>query len=138
VPVPDPLPPAVIAIHASLLDADQAQPLAVVTVTFPVPPPAGTLAEVGAIANVQPEPWVIVNVTPPTVIVPERDAPPEEATVYWTVPVPLPAPDTVIQGSGDDADQAHPLPAVTVIDPEPPAAGTVAVVGDSVRVQPRP
>ena len=74
--MPLPVAPALrVAIEESLLDADHVQPAAVVTVTLSVPPPEGKLALVGAIENVQPEPWLTVNVCPAIVSVPVRAGP---------------------------------------------------------------
>jgi hypothetical protein len=68
---------------------------------------------------------------------PDRLAPEFAATVNATVPLPLPAaPEvTVIHGADATAVHAHPLDAVTVKLPVPPAAGTVAPPGFSVYVQ---
>jgi hypothetical protein len=64
----------VIVTHAAPLDAVQLQPLDVVTVTVPLPPPAAKLWLVGEIVNVQDEPgWVTVKVCPAMVSVPVRD-----------------------------------------------------------------
>ncbi len=54
-PAPLPLAPAVMVIHESLLVAVHAQPVVVVTLTDPDPPPAGALCEVGLMVNAQPE-----------------------------------------------------------------------------------
>jgi hypothetical protein len=71
--VPEPLAPLVIVIQAALLVALHEQPVPPVTLKDPVPPDAGTDPEVdpsvklhGAAA------CVIVNVCPPSVIVPVR------------------------------------------------------------------
>jgi hypothetical protein len=77
---------------------------------------------------------VTVNVWPATTMEPDRLAPEFAATVNATVPLPLPAaPEvTVIHGADATAVHAHPLDAVTVKLPVPPAAGTVAPPGFSV------
>ena len=61
--VPGPLPagPDVIAIHASLLRADQEQPAPVVIAMVPVPPIAAMLWLAGVTELVQPSPSVIVT-----------------------------------------------------------------------------
>lgn len=63
-----------------------------------------------------------MKVFPATVIVPVRWLPEFAATVNAMVP--LPEPETglvsVIQLSAVDAVQAHPVPAVIVMDPLPP------------------
>ena len=76
--MPLPLAPAVTVIHASLLAAVQAQPVPAVTVTVPVVAAEDVKFEdVGAMVNVHGAPtWVTVNVCPPIVIVPVRDAVP--------------------------------------------------------------
>src|SRR6478735_11150265 len=88
VPLPVPVAPAVMDSHAALLLAVHAQPAAPVTVTLPVPPCAGTLPDVGSIANVQLAPWVTVKVWPAIVSVPVRGPP--AAALNRTVPVPVP------------------------------------------------
>ena len=73
-PLPLPVAPALIVIHASLLVAVHAQPVDVATETVPVPPPDVTLADAGEIVGVQIiAACVIVNVLPPTVTAPVRD-----------------------------------------------------------------
>jgi hypothetical protein len=72
-PLPVPLDPALIVIHASVSVAVQSQPPAAVTTTLPVPPDEGTLAAAGAIVGAHGAPaWVTVKVLPPTVSVPVR------------------------------------------------------------------
>jgi hypothetical protein len=63
-------------IHASLLTAVQLQPVPAVTVTVPVvAADVAKFDDVGAIVNVQGAPaCVTVNVCPPIVTVPVRDA----------------------------------------------------------------
>jgi len=75
-PLPDA--PALMVIQASLLVADQLQPVPAVTVTVPVvAADVVRFDEVGAIVNVQGAPaWVTVKVWPPIVIVPVRDVVP--------------------------------------------------------------
>jgi hypothetical protein len=69
---------------------------------------------------------VIVNVSPPAVIVPLRsDWLLFAATVKLTVPLPDPLAPLVIviQAAESVAVHAHPPPAVTLNEPVPPAAG---------------
>ena len=74
-PLPLPLAPVVTVIHAALLLAVQLQPVAAVTVIVPVVPEAGGVADVGEIDGAQGAPaCVTVNVAPPTVSVPVREA----------------------------------------------------------------
>jgi hypothetical protein len=65
-------------IHASLLTAVQVQPAAAVTATFPLPAmDVVKFQDVGEIVAVHGSPaCVTVNVCPPMVIVPVRDAVP--------------------------------------------------------------
>ncbi len=68
---------------------------------------------------------VIVNVSPPAVIVPVRaDVVGFAATLKLTVPLPEPLDPLVIviQLAESVAVHAQPLPAVTVKDPVPPSA----------------
>ena len=73
VPVPLPVAPAVIVIHAALLVADQAQPVPAVTVAEPVVAAAPADCVVGDTENVQAAAaWLTVTVTPATVAVAVR------------------------------------------------------------------
>lgn len=96
VPLPFPLPPDVIEIHAALLLALQAQPAAEVTATAPLPPAGATDCDSGDIAKVHASPCVMVTVCPATVSVPERGGPGAAATLNETVPPPLPLPSEAI------------------------------------------
>src|SRR4051812_34122264 len=87
-PGPGPFPPDAMVIHASLLTAVQAHPVAVVPVTCAVPPPACAPCEVGLIVKVRGAPPVVpvpacvtVKATPPTMMLPVRSAPLLGATV---------------------------------------------------------
>jgi hypothetical protein len=72
-PLPVPVAPALIVIHATLLVALHAQPVAAVTVTVPLPPADVGLADVGEIVGAHDEPaCVTVKVLPPIVSVPVR------------------------------------------------------------------
>ncbi len=124
VPLPLPLAPAVMVIQASLLAAVHAHPVAVVTLTEPDPPPAGTVCEVGLRVNEQPELWVTVKVWPAMVIVPVRCGPVFAATENCVAPLPLPlAPEAiVIHAALLVAVQAQSLAAVTLTEPPPPVA----------------
>ena len=62
VPLPLPLAPAVTVIHAALLVAVHAQPVAAMTLTDPDPPLAVKVWLVGLMVNKQPELWVTVKV----------------------------------------------------------------------------
>ncbi len=71
---------------------------------------------------------VTVKFCVPTLIVPDRDAPVLlGAAVYCTDPFAAPEPVAVSHEAFDVADQLHPL--VTLNDPLPPAAATVALPG---------
>ncbi len=74
-PLPELLAPELIVIQVSLLSAVHAQPVAVVTLTLPVPPLAVRVWLVGLIENEQPLACVTVKVWPATVIVPVRCGP---------------------------------------------------------------
>jgi len=72
-PEPEPLAPLVIVTQEALLVAVQLHPVAVVTITVPLPPAAGSDWLVGEIVIEQAgAAWVTVNVLPPTVSVPVR------------------------------------------------------------------
>ena len=78
--------------------------------------------------------WLIVNVRPAIVNVSDRDDPEFALTESVTVPFPLPVapPVMLIQFACSSVVHAHPLPAVTVTDTDPPAAGTFWLVGEMV------
>jgi hypothetical protein len=65
VPLPVPLLPDVIAIHAALLVAVHPQPLPFVTFTLPVPPPAVKFWLVGLIVGVQTGGAGLLRMMPP-------------------------------------------------------------------------
>jgi hypothetical protein len=119
--LPLPVAPEVTLIHAALLVALQLQPVPAVTATVPVAPPALTLTDTGEIDGAHGAPaWVTVNVSPPIVSDPVRDALDVfAATAYDTDP--LADPDapcvTVIHAVLLTALQLQPLAAVTVTTP---------------------
>ena len=139
VPFPLPVAPVLSAIHASLLRACQAQPVAADTVTVPVPPPAAALADAGEIVGVHGAPaWVSVNVLPPIVIVPVRGVVVVfAAAVYETEPLPVPLDPAlmVIHESVSVAVQSQPPAAVTATVPVPPEEATLAAAGAIVGAQ---
>jgi hypothetical protein len=75
---------------------------------------------------------VTLNVCPPIDSVPSRVPPGFAATLNATEPFPVPlAPDVmVIHETLLLAVHAQPLAVVTLTEPEPPAAGTVWLVGE--------
>lgn len=139
VPLPDPE-PAVIDTQAAPVDAVHAHPVCVLTLNWPVPPPAGAVPDVGSIVYVQggggggaaAAAWLTVNVWPPAVIVPLRV---EVAEFAWTenaiVADPVPDVDdvTVIHDAPDAVVHEHPEPVVSANEPEPPSAVTSCDVG---------
>ena len=142
--VPLPLPDAplvTVSQLVSLLAALQGHPSAARTSNAPVPPPAGTDADVDDSENVHPCPWLTVKVRPAIVIVPERDGPGVPSTLKLTLPLPLPPGGLeviLIHGTLGVAVQVHPLPAVTETLPLPPDAGTFCESGEIENVQPCP
>ena len=80
-PLPLPLPPEVIVIHGTPLDADHEQPPPAVIPTLFLAPPAGTLTFGGDNEIAQPLAWLTVNVWPPIVSTPDRAGPEEASTV---------------------------------------------------------
>src|SRR5690349_10341610 len=121
--------------HGALLVALHAQPAPVVTATVPVPPCAGTLADVGSIANEQLPSWVTVKVWPAIVSVPVRGPP--AAALNCTVPLPVPPAPEVSDRHGALllAVQAQPAPPVTVTLPVPPFARRLVDVRSIETVQ---
>jgi hypothetical protein len=81
-----------------------------------------------------------VNVCPAIVIVPDRPGPFVEATVKFTVPLPVPLAPAVIVIHDCElaAVHAQPPPAVTVTDPLPPAGATDCESGEIENVHPFP
>jgi len=92
--------PAEIVSQLALLLAAHAHPSAVLTSNDPDAPPAGAEAEADESDNAHPCPWLIVNVEPAIVNVPDRPGPVVDATEKFTVPFPVPLPpdEIVIQG----------------------------------------
>src|SRR5207302_1489234 len=136
--------PRVIAIQLAPEVAVHAQVVAdAVTVTAPSPWSCSNCLLVGAIVNVQAgggggggggaAACATVNVCPAAVSLVARAAPVFAATLYSTVPLPVPdAPALiVIHGTLDAAVQAQAGPAVTATVAVAPAAPTEAVVGAS-------
>ena len=125
--MPLPVAPALTVIHVALLVAVQAQPVAAVTVTVPVPAADVTLADAGEIVGPHSTAacCVTVNVDPAIVSVPVRLVVPV-LTAIANVAVPDPEPDapalTVIHAALLTAAHTQPVPAVIVLLPMPPAA----------------
>ena len=117
-------------IHVLLLCAVQGQPVPEVTPNVPVPPAPEIVAETGLIAYVHPSAWLIVDVSPATVIVPVRAGPLLAATKTFTGPLPAPVAPNVIEIHALllVAVQVQLLPAVTLIAPPPPPFGNVPVL----------
>jgi len=132
-PLPVPAVPDVTVSHAALLLAVHAQAAVVVTATVPVPAVAGAVWVVGEIEYAQaggvaePAACETANVRFAIEIVPVRAAPVFAPTEKLTVPFPLPVePDvTVIHGALLSTVQSQTVGDCTVIDPEPPVAGTL-------------
>jgi hypothetical protein len=126
VPLPDPVLPDVIVNQPASLLAAHPQPSLVFTSKVPDAPDAGADAVDDDRANVHPCPWLMVNVCPAIVSVPERPGPLVDATVKFTVPFPVPPdPDViVIHDSVRVAVHAQPAAAVTFTEPVPPDDGT--------------
>jgi hypothetical protein len=139
VPGPLPLAPDVIVIQVALSVAVHAQPAVAVTVMVPVPAAAVTLADAGEIVGAHGVPaCVTVKVAPAIVNVPVRLVVAVLAlAVNDTAPDPVPAaPELiVIHGALLTALQTHPVPAVTVLLPVPPAAAIACDVGEIVGAQ---
>ena len=144
VPLPVPLDGSAV-IQGTLLTARHEQPAAVVTVNDGAGLPAlftealdelSEYVQLGATAAA----WLTVNVCPSTVMTPDRGLDAVlPATANDTTPSPLPVgpPEKVIQSSRLVALHPHPLGAMTLKDPDPPAAaiGEATPVGFSRYVQ---
>ena len=134
-PFPLPLAPALMVIHATLLEAAQLQPVDAVTVTVPELPPDATLADVGEIVGAHAVACVTVKVLPAIVRVPVRLVVPVfAAAAMVTVPFPVPAAPavTVIHAALLTAVHTQPAAALTVVPAVPPAAGSDWLVGEIV------
>jgi hypothetical protein len=128
VPFPLPLAPDVIVSHDALLLAVHAHPLWVVTPTEPLDAVSGAFWPADESENehgAAPAACVTVNIWPAIVKVPFRAAPVLAATLYATVPLPVPvAPEVMV--SHDAllvAVHAQPDPLVTVTVPVLAVAG---------------
>ena len=137
-PVPDEVPSA---IHGAALDAAHAHVLCdAATVTVPLPPAAANDCGAALAVNVHgggAPACVTANVWPAIVTMPLRSLVAVfAATSRRTVPLPLPfAPaPIVIHGVLDDDAHVQPAPAATDTVTDPPAATTLALVADSVKV----
>ena len=133
-PGPDPLLPAVMAIHEALLLAAHGQSADVVTAVLPLPPAAAKARLVGDVLYEQLLPdCVAVYVFPAIVSVPVRVAAVRlVATMKATVPFPLPGPGlmTAIHATLLAASHSHAEGAVTVVLPNPPSATNHPVVDE--------
>jgi hypothetical protein len=138
-PLPDPVAPPVSVIHAALLAAVHAQPVAAVTLLAPLPAAAVKDWLAGEIDGEQAAAaWVTVKVAPAIVSVPVRiDATVLAATLNPTVPLPDPVAPlvTVIQAALLAAVHAQPVGIVTVLLPVPAAAVNDWLVGEIEAVQ---
>jgi hypothetical protein len=139
VPLPVPDAPDVILSHELCSEADQLQPVEVVTAKEAEPPARATDCDVGDTENVQGAPaCVTVTDCPAIVSVLLRcDTEVFAVTEIDTVPLPLPlAPlAIVIQGDDDVADQAQPIGAVTENVFDPPDDPNERLVGVTAYVQ---
>jgi hypothetical protein len=130
VPLPLPLAPLVtVNQEVSLLTAVHAHPDAAITLAEPVPPSARTDWLNGETEYVHDAPaCVTLNVCPPIVIVPVRCVVLAlTAALKATVPFPLPlAPLVTVNQEVSllTPVHAHPVGAVTAVDPVPPPATT--------------
>jgi hypothetical protein len=137
--LPLPAAPALTVIHVALLLAVQAQPVAAVTATVPVPAADATLAVVGEIVGLHGAAGccVTVNVDPEIVSVPVRLVVPVLVPLL-NVTVPPPEPNapavTMIHETLLTAVHEQPAPAVTVVLPVPPAAAIDCDEGEIVGV----
>ena len=135
-PFPVPAAPALTVIHVSLLTAVHAHPVGAVTVVLPVPPPAPMDWLVGEIVSVHATPaCVIVELLPPTVIVPLREAVDVfAAALKARVPLPEPVAPAVIviQPSVVVAVQAQPAGDVTSTVADPPPVAIACDAGENV------
>lgn len=132
VPFPLPLPPAVTAIQATLLEAFQPHPASVSTSMVNVPPAAGTTS----LVRLNPTrhraaAWATGICEPPTAIADARAVwAGFAATVYETDASPCPVVRlSVTHPASVDAVHAQSSVVATVIDPLPPLAGKAAGAG---------
>jgi hypothetical protein len=159
-PFPFPFTPDVTVIQGSLLAAVHAHPAPAETVMLAGPPTAFAEYEVGVSVYVQAvvgdgpglglglgpglgpgfgpgtgvvtgADWLMVAVLLAIVMVPTRNAPPLEAALNLTEPLPVPdaVPVTVIQSTSATPFHEHPASVLTLIVPGPPAAVMVRLLG---------
>ena len=125
-------------IHVLWLTPVQVHPLVVVTAAVCDPPAVITLCVVGAMLKLHAPAWVTVAACPAIVSVPVRGLVAVfAATVYATVPFPVPLPPlvTVIQDALLAPVQAQPVVVVTAVVNDPPAAAAVCAFGEIVKLQ---
>jgi hypothetical protein len=139
VALPDPLGvPVIVAQDESLLAVHWHALLGSVMATEPLAPAEPTEAVTGAIVAEQTTPaCVIVKVWPPTEIVPVRlDRLWLAATLYATVPSPVPLPPDVIEIHVADAEafHVHPFNVSTLTVPLVAPAGTDVLTGERLKV----
>jgi hypothetical protein len=139
-PLPLPL-GLVTVIQGALLVAVQPQPVVVVTVVDPVPPAAATVRLVGEIVKVHVwAGWVTVKVRPAIdSIVLRCVVPVLGATLKLTEPEPVPLASMIVTHDAPlVAVHGQVVPVVSVVDPVPPAAATVRLVGARAKEQDEP
>ena len=133
-----PLLPAVTVIQpVLLLTPVHVQPLVVVTAAVCDPPAAITLCAVGAMLKLHAPAWLTVTACPAIVSVPVRGVEAFAATVYATVPFPVPLPPlvTVIQDTSLAPVHPQPVVVVTAVVNDPPAATAVWAFGAIEKLQ---
>jgi hypothetical protein len=125
-PLPLPLEPDEIVSHGALLDAVQPQPFPALTVTLPLDPAEGGVADSGEIVNAHPGDCVMATRCPAMVTLPERAGPEVDVTPTVTVPSPVPddRPCSVIQSSLAVDCHSHSRFAATLKESVPPEAPT--------------
>jgi hypothetical protein len=138
VPFPLPLAPLAIVIHGALLVAVHPHSGIAVTAIVPDPPALATLCDSGLMLNVHPELWLTTNRRPAIVSAVLRAGPTVDATVNWTLPLPLrlPPPVIVIHDAPLVAVHSHPAAVVTATVPEPPVLATECESGSMLKRHP--
>jgi hypothetical protein len=131
--LPLPEPPLPTFSHAALETGVQEQPSGADTLTVPLPPDLKNITVLDEIETRQAEPLcVMFTLLPATSI--DADRPSDEglaATVKPALAVPTPTPPVTTHGAEDTGVQAHPLSAVTLILPVPPAAENAVALAET-------
>jgi hypothetical protein len=131
--LPFPEPPLPLVSQAALDTGVHEQPSGADTLTVPLPPDVKNITVLDEIETRQAEPLCMTSTFLPATSI-DADRPSDEelaATVKPALAVPRPTPPVTTHGAEDTGVQAHPLDAVTLILPVPPAAENAVALAET-------